>query len=311
MQLKNLLKRHRSELALLIGNGINRYQSQANNNSWDALLRSLARQHLADFGGQVPPGISLTEFYDVLELGLRGQKTDGLQLSKETLSLQQQFCGLMADWKVMPQHRRMMQWAERHACPVLTTNFEHTLSLAVEARVYRSTNSAFTDYYPWETYFSTQELAHPCAGFGIWHINGMQKYHRSIRLGLTHYMGSVERARGRLHKGSQRLSAGGEIQSWEGAATWLQILFHKPLLIIGLSLAENEVFLRWLLIERAKYYKDFPLRKQAAWYVHTEHERDLGKLYFLKAVGVQSLVVPDYDVIYGAKTWQENASQEG
>ena len=73
MQLKSLLQRHHQELALLIGNGINRYNSRANNNSWDGLLTSLARTHLSDFSGKLPIGISLTEFYDVLDLGLRAE----------------------------------------------------------------------------------------------------------------------------------------------------------------------------------------------------------------------------------------------
>lgn len=298
MQLNTLLNRHKSHLALLIGNGINRYNSNASNNSWDALLTQLAQQHLPTFGQHLPPGMSLTEFYDVLDLGLRGQ-----QANKKIPSLQQQFCALMADWRPMAQHTYVMEWAKRHAAPVLTTNFEQCLSDAIGGKAYLGQGASFTDFYPWEAYFATEELSDPCAGFGIWHINGMQKYHRSIRLGLTHYMGSVERARGRLHKGSRRLSAGGDIQQWEGASTWLQILFHRPLLIIGLGLAENEVFLRWLLIERAKYYKDFPARFQPAWFVHTANEQDIGKLYFLKAVGVDAFMVPNYDAIYAEKNW--------
>lgn len=299
MQLKSHLTRHKNNLALLIGNGINRYNSQVSNNSWDALLTQLAQQHLPDFGKQLPSGMSLTEFYDVLDLGLRGQE----QLQKMP-SLQQQFCQLMADWRPLSQHLYMMEWAKKFAIPVLTTNFEQCLSDAIGAKAFTGKTPGFTDFYPWETYFSTEELHDPCGGFGIWHVNGMQRYHRSIRLGLSHYMGSVERARVRLHKGSRRLSAGGDIQAWEGASTWLQILFHRPLLIIGLGLAENEVFLRWLLIERAKYYKDFPARFQPAWFVHTTNERDIGKLYFLKAVGVEAFPVADYDAIYGESTWK-------
>jgi hypothetical protein len=298
MQLKTLLTRQHNNLALLIGNGINRYNSHDNNNSWDALLTLLAQQHLPDFGKQLPSGMSLTEFYDVLDLGLRGQIP-----AHNAPGLQQQFCALMADWRAMPQHTYVMEWAKKHAVPVLTTNFEQCLSDAIGGKAFLGKGASFTDFYPWEAYFSTEELSDPCAGFGIWHINGMQKYHRSIRLGLTHYMGSVERARVRLHKGSRRLSAGGEIHLWDGASTWLQILFHRPLAIIGLGLAENEVFLRWLLIERAKYYKDFPARYQPAWFVHTANERDIGKLYFLKAVGVEAFAVPDYDAIYGENTW--------
>jgi hypothetical protein len=85
--------------------------------------------------------------------------------------------------------------------------------------------------------------------------------------------------------------------------TWMQIFFHKPLMILGLALAENEVFLRWLLIERAKYYKEFPARAQPAWYVHTLNENEHGKHYFLNAVGVRSVAVASYEEIYGTATW--------
>lgn len=96
-------------------------------------------------------------------------------------------------------------------------------------------------------------------------------------------MGSVERARVRLHKG-----VGAYPQVVKYTRGMAQILFHRPLAIIGLGLAENEVFLRWLLIEGAKYYKDFPARYQPTWFVHTANKRNIGKLYFLKAVGGRS-----------------------
>lgn len=308
MLLPELLRQQQSRLALLIGNGINRYHAKSEQNSWDALLTQLAKQHLKNFSGQLPPGISLTEFYDILDLRLNASRSRKKSVSLDK-NLQQQFCDLMAAWRPLDQHRYIMQWAKQNKSPVLTTNFEHSLSNAVDAKFFIATSAAktesrFTDFYPWEAYFSDQILEHPTAGFGIWHINGMQRYHRSIRLGLTHYMGSVERARLRLHKGAKRLSAGGEWQQWEGAHSWLQILFHQPLLIFGLGLAENEVFLRWLLIERAKYYIDFPKRFQPAWYVHTSHEQDHGKLYFLQAVGVQAFEVEDYDALYGSAAWQ-------
>lgn len=307
MRLQELLRQHQ-RLALLIGNGINRYHASASQNSWDALLTQLARKHLKNFPGTLPSGISLTEFYDILDLRLNARRHKNRTAAIDR-NLQQQFCDLMAAWRPLDQHRYIMQWAQQNKSPVLTTNFEHSLSNALETKFFITTSAAtsenrFTDFYPWEAYFSDQMLEHPTSGFGIWHINGMQKYHRSIRLGLTHYMGSVERARMRLHKGAKRLSAGGEWQHWEGAHTWLQILFHQPLLIFGLGLAENEVFLRWLLIERAKYYTDFPKRFQPAWYVHTPHEHDHGKLYFLQAVGVQAFEVEDYDGLYGSAVWQ-------
>ncbi|QAU32847.1 hypothetical protein [Janthinobacterium sp. 17J80-10] len=295
MKLKALLTRHHANLALLVGNGINRYGATLQGNSWDALLGALARRHLDPAHDRVPPGISLTEFYDVLELGYARNSSEA--------GLQAQFCELMAGWQPLPQHERIARWALRHAVPVLTTNFESTLGEGACSTLQRTRQAGFTAFYPWERYYAPQAVADPCREFAVWHINGMQCYRQSIRLGLSHYMGSVERARSWLHKGAGRLFSCKDLQAWQGASTWLQILFHKPLLIFGLALAENEVFLRWLLIERAKYYRCYPDRRQPAWYVHTAGDKDGGKHLFLKAVGVELVAMASYDDIYGESTW--------
>lgn len=74
-------------------------------------------------------------------------------------------------------------------------------------------------------------------------------------------------------------------------------------MILGLGLTETEVFLRWLMIERAKYFKKFPHLRKPAWYVHVQTEHDEGKALFLKAVGFEPLAVTSYDEIYSKKTW--------
>ncbi|TCS35586.1 hypothetical protein EDC30_11054 [Paucimonas lemoignei] len=295
MSLKDILKAQCQDLALLIGNGINRYGAEAAASSWDGLLSTLAQKLLDPAHAALPSGMSLTEFYDVLELSST--------LGKGKSSLQAQFCELLASWQPQAQHKRVMQWAHRHDVPVLTTNFENTLGNALGCTLQRVRNPRFTAYYPWERYYGLKTIDDPCKGFGVWHINGMQCYRQSIRLGLTHYMGAVERARALLYRGTIRLFSGADINAWVGASTWLQIVFHKPLLIFGLGLSENEVFLRWLLIERAKYYRVFPERRKPAWYVHSANEKNEGKLYFLRAVGVETVGVPHFDDIYGEQAW--------
>jgi hypothetical protein len=81
-------------------------------------------------------------------------------------------------------------------------------------------------------------------------------------------MGSVQRARGWIHSGEQRLFGGKDRTTWTGRYSWLHVVFNKPLPILGLGLGETEVFLRWLLIERARYFAKFPKRAQKAWSVH-------------------------------------------
>ena len=212
--MKSILKKNKSEIALVIGNGVNLYGTAYQTNSWHNLLVELAAKHLPSALKDIPTGIALTEFYDVLEL--KSNET------ASNLSLQQEFCDPMVSWRYYEHHERIVEWARNSDRPILTTNFDKVLSDAGQCTLRRTKKGGFTDFYPWESYYGTRDIGNPAEGFGIWHVNGMQHYHRSIRLGLTHYMGSVERARGWIHKGNERrLFSGKNAHDWEGAASWL------------------------------------------------------------------------------------------
>lgn len=291
-------------LALVIGNGIHRYDARTVGNDWNAMVQSLAQQHgLKD--ATKATELALTELFDVIDLVIPAG-------GKPTI-LQEQFCKGMSEWKPAAHHCWITQWAVSKNTPILTTNFDHVLANSVRAELHslferRGSLKAPTDYYPWEKYFGLQLLADPCDGFGIWHINGLIKHIRSIRLGLSHYMGSVSRARPWLHGDKcTRLFSSRDVPEWRGRNTWLHILFNMPLLIFGLQLGGQEVFLRWLLIERAKFFRQFPERAKPAWYVHTSSENspeDISKYFFLKSTGIQPIEVDNYDSIYGAEIWR-------
>lgn len=297
MDTKSLISANSQDLALVIGNGINRYGAAPATNSWHQLLVKLAGRHLPTRLQSVPAGISLTEFYDVLDL--KSPKDE------KSTTLQREFCESIKDWRPYDQHERIVQWAKRKRAPILTTNFENALSDAGRCSLFRAKRRGFTDHYPWEVYFGDAQIDDPANDFGIWHVNGMQQYYRSIRLGLTHYMGSVERARGWFHKGDEsRLFAGKNEHKWIGARSWLHIVFNCSLLIFGVALEENEVFLRWLLIERARYFKSFPHRRKQGWYVYAGAHNNDGKQFFLEGVGITPIHVSSYDKIYGASVWR-------
>lgn len=293
-ELEQLLGAQSRDVALVIGNGINRYGATVSN-SWEQLLMTIARRRGMVLP-KVPPGTQFTEFYDVLGLRSAGASSD----------LAADFCKLMAGWQMLDHHRAVTGWAVRHNVPILTTNFEDVLSEAAGARFLGTGLSGFTDYYPWKCRFAHDLLDDPCAGFGIWHINGMARYKRSIRLGLADYVGSAHRAREMFHRGGSQLFRAKDPARWEGAGTWLHLIFNKPLLFLGLALEENEVFLRWLLIERARYFRKFPERRQPAWFVYTHDPNDrheAGKHFFLEGVGLTCVRAAGHDEIWDNPGW--------
>ena len=289
MTLETILTAQHNNLALIIGNGIHRYNSDGNRNSWDGMLLDLWVKHTDEDPKDIPRGISLTEFYDALDLSS----------ASKTKNLQKEFCEFLVGWNAKAHHYAIMDWAKRHSAPVLTTNFDETLSDCAGLTLHHSDSSRFTDFYPWASYFSAEEINNPAQDFAVWHINGIKRYSRSVRLGLSHYMGSVERARSLIHKGGDgRLFAESNKGNWNGRNTWLHIIFNNDLLFVGLGLDSAEVFLRWLLIERAKYFKTFPERARKAWYLHAGGDLSPGQTLFLKSVGCEIVKEDSYDALY-------------
>ena len=296
MTFNDTVLRNQDEIAFIVGNGIHRYPNNPKAISWDDLLIHLWGKFSRESFSQVPKGITITEFYDLLDIeNSNGRATN--------FSIQKEVCDLMKDWVYRDHHVKFMTKAREVNAPVLTTNFDLILAQSLQLEQYYTETKGFSDFYPWTTYFGTNQLIYPTDGFGLWFINGFTKYHRSIRLGLSHYMGSVEKARNFLHKGDERkLFSGKNQHNWRGSKTWMHVIFNKSLCLFGIGMEENEVFLRWLLIERAKYFKKFPERKKKGWYITkkslAENENHKGKKYFLKNIGFEIIEVEDYSRIY-------------
>ncbi|EKO3424625.1 hypothetical protein NTK89_000602 [Vibrio fluvialis] len=293
MKLIDILIDRSLKPALVIGNGINRYNSTKTdkNNSWDRMLLELWDKYsISAQQMSAPEGISLTEFYDALDLTKNSVE----------INLQKEFCELMSDWAPREHHLLISKWAQNQGVPILTTNFEETLSSNITSDITHFDSKSFTDFYPWRSYFSDHKIHDPANEFAIWHINGVKRYSRSIRLGLSHYMGSVERARRLIHKGNEsRLFSGKNVDEWSGYRSWLHVVFNNDLVFIGLGLNTTEVFLRWLLIERAKYFNKFSKRRKRTYFVHADKEPlPIGQKLFLNSVGVEVVHERSYDELY-------------
>lgn len=296
MTFRELLRDHSGNIAFIVGNGINRFQEDSDSISWDQLLLRLWRRFAPNVFESVPKGITITEFYDLLDLANQENPNLPFEIQKEAA---RQLSGSYGQ----DHHRAFMQKARQLNAPVLTTNFDLILADALRLDLYNLDSGRFTDFYPWSSYYNDQQINDPAQSFALWFINGFIKYPRSIRLGLSHYMGSVTKARGYLHKGTDaNLFNGKDRHLWPGHLTWLHIIFNRDLCIFGLGLEENEVFIRWLLIERAKYFRMFPERRKSGWYVAPRIEqpddRIVGKHYFLNSIGFELIETMDYNEIY-------------
>ena len=85
---------------------------------------------------------------------------------------------------------------------------------------------------------------------------------------------------------------------WIGKQTWLDILFKKSLFIMGLGLNEDEVPLRWLLLQRERYNSMYN-KGLKGWYVTCkDDEVSSNKRMFLENVGFNIIQIDDYRELY-------------
>ncbi len=291
-EIQHILSENKKNLAFILGNGINLHY-QKDNVSWYNLLLDLWKAHADEPMDEIPEGISFIEFYDALGLQNVTQSGFSTQLQKDVK-------GKMLNWQPDNAQNLVLDKIKSYNAPILTTNFDDLIPKSMQLKAHRIPNTSFTDHYPWSTYYGDEKLNSPLNNFGVWYMNGMVKYHRSIKLGLSEYMGNVERAR-KLVNNNYGYVPNEETSPWLMSNTWIDILFNKSLCIFGLSLDETEVFFRWLLIQRAKFFKRFPKYDQKGWYLMKKEENNpqlVGKKFFLKSVGIEVLEVEDYPVLY-------------
>jgi hypothetical protein len=186
-EIKDILSRNSDDIAFVIGNGINLHFNKSSS-SWKDLLLDLWSKYSFDTQSTIPSGISFTEFYDALEIQNYSKKNFGADLQSDVKDK-------MKAWTASNRQKTLLGKIQELDAPILTTNFDELIPASLNLRFHRGTDRGFTDYYPWSCYYSNRELESPTSGFGVWYPNGMIRYQRSIKLGLSQYMGNVGRAR--------------------------------------------------------------------------------------------------------------------
>lgn len=290
--IRNILNGN-ANIAFVIGNGINMHFFYKKIPLWGELINMLWVKY---FGKSIKGanGISLTELYDLLEFRYCDEKET---IQKRRNALKKDVISRLKNNLINDDLSYFINKIKTREAPILTTNFDTLLSSSVGLEM-KKMGKSFTDFYPWNVYFSDCSLESPTVGFGIWHINGLVNYHRSIKLSLSDYMGCVARTRKMLHLENMNDYFNGKRQNyWRGYNTWLHIMFNKDLFIFGLALEENEVFLRWLLIQRAKYSKMYNLNLKG-WFV--DKDINEGKKFFLQTLGFDVIELTNYDDLYNS-----------
>ena len=282
MKLLSEIRQQYDQAAFLIGNGPNLYSQIMP--SWTDLLREAGDKNVAF----ALVGLSYTEVYDLLELTTKDHWAIKPRIVKLLKTITSDDHSL---------HKRLMDFANQTNSPVLTTNFDPAFEESIEAPLRHISPKGFTRFYPWKSYYSPEILNHPTSGFGIWKVHGDLRYKDSIRLGLTDYMGSVERARKMIAKGRYRLLKK-NLKRWNGSNTWLDIWFKMPIIIVGFGFGAHETFLRWLLIERKKFFRNE--LKQEAFHIHyiTVGEPPADVKNLLETLGVTFHFADSFEEIY-------------
>ena len=187
--------------AFLIGNGPNMYTGLMP--SWKVLLNNAAGKPLeVDLDG-----LSNTEVYDLSAI-LSGDEINVKKRVSASL--------IIEPGERIHVQKGLMELAIKTDSPVLTTNFDAAFELSVGAGLQYITSAHFSRFYPWKSYYGFTKHDLPTDGFGIWKIHGDVRYQDSIRMGLTDYMGSAEKARKLIHSGEGRLFKGKQVDRWQG-----------------------------------------------------------------------------------------------
>ena len=308
-----------ANIALVLGNGINRYANPEGNNSWSDLLADTAAEvaeipHVETERILADNSLSYPEFYDTVQM-----RANQHHRQVDYRMIKPQISSRIALWPPQRQHTRIVEHCVEHQIPILTTNFDTLLARSsnnIQSHVANENRNrpkakrqfpiiprgiSFTDHYPWHNYYSAEPVNDVTRDFAIWHVHGVHHYPRSLRLGLTDYIAMTDRAREWLHRSKGNpFNQYVRYDNWRGRRSWLEVFLMKPLMIAGLALESSEVGLRWLLIERQKLYRTKPELAQP-FYFATVRGIDTvgaGKQALIEALGGSFVQYPSAQASY-------------
>jgi len=343
--LKSINSENRRKIAFVVGNGINLYAAEQLRRSkdigWLGLLKKLIKKYELPIDDKDKnfPNITLPELANILELNImkannRGYKDSIKELKNEMICLIKKY--MEDELKSADVYNNFLSFAEKNDIPIITTNFDGLLS----SKKYKEIKLNFTDEkglfksnanYNWNyCYTNPPEIKNLNSdnyydiiqGFGVWHIHGNIEHSLSLKFGLDDYINCTSKVKDLISNHNKKqeekykplfsFRKEDDDTNWKGKNTLFDIFFKRYLIFIGLSLNSDEVFLRWLLMQRAKYLYN----KKPNFNINNEYsgsfvyctrddnrfDENSAETAFFKSCGIDLLGVDDYKDAYESFT---------
>jgi hypothetical protein len=253
---------------LLMGNGINRLGKQPGP-SWGNLLQSLQNE----VGCSIDLGNDFKPFPMAFEEMLMTNCThygNRLKLFKKAISK------TFLDTSSNDFHRKIV--TSQNIKHILTTNYDYAFEKVIIPS-FSNQELSYTTYKTKEIKYSLRRrntLSYINQEKNIWHIHGElydpKNYHNdkkhfkeeSIQIGYEHYsetlkvMQDYKNGRNKWARTPLKKKL---LESLDLKSSWIDFFFTSKLMIIGLDLSFSEIDLWWLLNFRARWLKEFGVKR--------------------------------------------------
>ena len=296
IKLVNILEKY-DNVAILLGNGFN-YAFYDRSTSWAKLV--------ADIWNESHPNADITE--DLV-------KRTNLSLTETAEMSEKPFdniCESVAkffsnEFIQNSDAKKFLEYLEQRNIPIITTNYDKNIAQELNLTQHYTTRREDAEILPprfqWGRYYAKESFNKEdiLNKFAIWNAHGTIDAPKSLCFTLSDYLECSKEAYAALEGIYSYFYIPSKDRTPHYVDTWLNILFNKNICIIGLSLNENEIFLRLLLMWRMQYMKSHygNPNKYKGWYLYVnDQDMPFNKKFFLDSVNIKPIKCKNHDAIY-------------
>lgn len=288
---------------ILMGNGYNRYileklkdkPSCAVPPSWEKLVKDVDKElqiGLIKDDETNSLGITNPELFTAISLAydsIHGKaKHSILPIHKAVARILEKRVPSDSESRMISQLSKVIkEWG----APIITTNYDKQLENSLGFNQYRlETCPKTSSFYPVNLYYGDKPIKEESIDryFAIWHCNGVIDIVNSLRLDMSDYCNYTAWLKRCVPMFGATIDNEPLFKN-----SWLYPLFNNQVIILGLSLIPSEFFLRWLLIRRFIWRKEFLGASRHGYYIcGREDNISKGQRLFFSSAGIEVL---EYD----------------